>query len=102
VAARISLGSVSVGIVIGLSFDSFLGAVLAHWMQNAFAASSLFASAALLAVSVLVACLLPARHAIALPPARRRSSPLRIKRVSRDHFPTLEIRLKKSLRPKAL
>jgi predicted permease len=69
VAARIALVSAAAGIVIGLAFDSFLGAVLAHWMQSAFAARSLFAAAALLALSALLACLLPARHAIALPPA---------------------------------
>jgi predicted permease len=69
VAARISVVSAAVGIFIGLAFDSFLGAVLAHWMQNAFAAGSLFAAAALLALSALLACLLPARHAIAVPPA---------------------------------
>jgi hypothetical protein len=60
--ARIDLG-------FGLAFDSFLGAVLAHWMQSAFAAGSLFAAAALLALTALLACLLPARHAIAVPPA---------------------------------
>ena len=69
IAARITLVSAAAGIVIGLAFDSFLGAVLAHWMQNAFAAGSLFAAAALLALSALLACLLPARHAIAVPPA---------------------------------
>jgi predicted permease len=69
VAARIALLSASAGIVIGLAFDSFLGAILAHWMQSAFAAGSLFAAAALLALSALLACLLPARHAIAVPPA---------------------------------
>jgi ABC-type antimicrobial peptide transport system permease subunit len=69
VAARIALVSVAAGIVIGLAFDSFLGAVLADWMQNAFAAGSLFAAAALLAVSALLACLLPARQATAVPPA---------------------------------
>jgi len=69
VAARIALVSAAAGIVIGLAVDSFLGAVLAHWMQNAFAAGSLFAAAALLALSALLACLLPARHAIAVPPA---------------------------------
>ncbi|MGA2740609.1 MAG: ADOP family duplicated permease [Bryobacteraceae bacterium] len=69
VAARIALVSAAAGIVIGLTLDSFLGAVLAHWMQNAFAAGSLFAAAALLALSALLACLLPARHAIAVPPA---------------------------------
>ena len=69
VAARIALVSSAAGILIGLAFDSFLGAVLAHWMQNAFAAGSVFAAAALLALSALLACLLPARHAIAVPPA---------------------------------
>jgi hypothetical protein len=38
-------------------------------MQNAFAAGSLFAAAALLALSALLACLLSARHAVAVPPA---------------------------------
>ncbi|MGA3211052.1 MAG: ABC transporter permease [Terriglobales bacterium] len=69
VAARIALVSVSAGIVIGLSFDSFLGAVLARWMQCAFAAGSLFAAAALLALSAFLACLLPARRAITAPPS---------------------------------
>jgi len=69
VAARTALVSAAVGIVIGLAFDSFLGAVLAHWMQSGFAARSLFAAAALLALSALLACLLPARHAVAVPPA---------------------------------
>jgi hypothetical protein len=69
VAARIALVSVAAGIGLGLALDSFLGAVLAHWMQSAFAAGSLFAAAALLAVSALLACLLPARHAITVPPA---------------------------------
>jgi predicted permease len=69
VAARIALVSAAVGIVIGLAFDSFLGAVVAHWMQSAFAAGSLFAAAALLALSALLACLLPAHHAITVPPA---------------------------------
>jgi predicted permease len=68
-AARIALVSAAGGIVIGLAFDSFLGAVLAHWMPNAYAVGSLFAAAALLALSALLACLLPARHAIAVPPA---------------------------------
>ncbi len=69
VAARIALVSAAAGIVIGLAVDSFLGAVLAHWMQNDFAAASLFAAAALLALSAFLACLLPARHAIAVPPS---------------------------------
>jgi ABC-type lipoprotein release transport system permease subunit len=37
-------------------------------MQNTFAAGGLFAAAALLALSALLACLLPARHAIAVSP----------------------------------
>lgn len=69
VAARIALVSAVLGIVIGLAFDSFLGAVLAHWMQSTFAAGSLFVAAALLALSALLACLIPARHAIGVPPA---------------------------------
>jgi ABC-type antimicrobial peptide transport system permease subunit len=69
VAARLALVSAAAGMVLGLAVDSFLGAVLAHWMQNAFAAGSLFAAAALLALGALLACLLPARHAIAVPPA---------------------------------
>ena len=69
IATRIALVSAAAGIVIGLAFDSVLGAVLAHWMQNAFAAGSVFAAAALLAVSAILACLLPARHAIAVAPA---------------------------------
>ena len=69
VAARIALVSAAAGIVIGLACDSFLGRVLAHWMEPNFDAGSLFAAAALLALSALLACLLPARHAIAVPPA---------------------------------
>jgi hypothetical protein len=68
VAARIALVSAAAGMVMGLAVDSFLGAVLAHWMQNAFTAGSLFAAAALLALCALLACLLPARHAIAVAP----------------------------------
>jgi ABC-type antimicrobial peptide transport system permease subunit len=69
VAARVALVSVGAGMVMGLALDSFLGALLAHWMQNVFAAGSLVAAALLLALSALFACLLPARHAIAVPPA---------------------------------
>jgi predicted permease len=68
VAARIAFVSTAAGIVIGLALDSFLGAVLAHWMQNTFAAASLIAAAALFALCALLACLLPARHAIAVSP----------------------------------
>jgi predicted permease len=69
IAARIAIVSAAAGIVLGLAVDSFLGAVLAHWMQNAFAVGSLFAAVALLALGALLACLLPTRHAIAVPPA---------------------------------
>ncbi len=69
VAARIALVSAAAGILIGVGFDSFLGVILARWMQSAFAAASLLAAAALLALSALLACLLPARHAVAVPPA---------------------------------
>jgi predicted permease len=69
VAARIALVSAAAGMVIGLAVDSFLGAVLAHWMQSSFAIDSLFAAAALLGFSALLACLLPARHAISVSPA---------------------------------
>ena len=69
VAARIALVSAAAGIVLGLGMDGLLGALLAHWMQNAFAVSSLFAAAALLALGALLACLLPARRAIAVSPA---------------------------------
>jgi predicted permease len=69
VAARIALVSAAAGMIIGLAVDTFLGAVLAHWMQNTFAATSLIAAAALLALSALLACLLPARHAVAVAPA---------------------------------
>jgi predicted permease len=68
VAARIALVSTAAGIVVGLAGESFLGAILARWMQNTFAAASLIAAAALLALSALLACLLPARHAIAVSP----------------------------------
>jgi ABC-type lipoprotein release transport system permease subunit len=69
VAARIALVSAAAGIVTSLALDSFLGAVLAHWMQTVFATGSLFAAAALLALSALLACVLPARRAIVIPPA---------------------------------
>jgi len=69
VATRIALVSAGAGIVMGLAMDSFFGAILAHWMQSAFAARSLFAAAVLLALSALLSCLLPARHAITVSPA---------------------------------
>jgi ABC-type lipoprotein release transport system permease subunit len=37
-------------------------------MQNTFAAGGLLAAAVLLALSALLACLMPARHAIAVSP----------------------------------
>jgi predicted permease len=69
VAARIALVSTAAGIAIGLALDSFLGAILAHWMHSAFAAWSLLLPAALLALSALLACALPARRATNVPPA---------------------------------
>jgi predicted permease len=69
IAARIALVSSAAGIVIGLAFDSFLGTVLAHWMESGFGVGSLLAAAALIALSALLACLWPARHAVAVPPA---------------------------------
>jgi predicted permease len=69
IAARIAFVSSAAGIVIGLTLDSFLGAILAHWMQNAFGPGSLFAAAAVLGLGALSACLLPAYRAIAFPPA---------------------------------
>jgi predicted permease len=68
VAARIAIVSAAAGIVMGLVVDSFLGAILAHWMENTFAAAGLISAAALLALSALLACLLPARHAITVSP----------------------------------
>jgi ABC-type antimicrobial peptide transport system permease subunit len=70
IAAHIALVSAVAGIAIGLAFDSFLGDVLAHWMQSTFAAGSLLSAAALLAVSTLLACLFPGRRAVAVPPAK--------------------------------
>jgi len=67
-ATRIALVSAAAGIVIGLAFDSFLGAVLAHWMQNTVAVGSLFAAAALLALSAFLACLLSALRAMRVDP----------------------------------
>jgi predicted permease len=69
VAARIALISTAMGVALGLALDSFLGAILAHWMQSVFAAGSLLSAAALLALSALLACVLPARRATAVPPA---------------------------------
>ena len=69
VAARTALVSAATGIIVALALDSLLGAILAHWMQNVFAVGSLFLAAGLLTLSALVACLWPARHAVAVPPA---------------------------------
>ncbi len=69
IAARIALLSTAVGIVAGLALDAFLGSLLAHWMQNAFTAQSVLSAAALLALSAGLACLVPARRAVYVPPA---------------------------------
>jgi predicted permease len=69
VAVRIALVSTAIGVAIGLSLDAFLGKLLADWMHSAFAATELLSAAALLSLSALLAFLLPARHAIAAPPA---------------------------------
>jgi predicted permease len=69
VAARIALVSTAIGVTLGLALDAFLGKLLARWMHSAFAADSLLSAAALLALSALLACMLPARRATAVPPA---------------------------------
>jgi ABC-type antimicrobial peptide transport system permease subunit len=70
VAGRIALISTAIGVAVGLLLDSFLGALLAAWMHNAFAATGLVSAAALLILSAIVACLLPATRATAVPPAQ--------------------------------
>jgi predicted permease len=69
VAARVALVSTVIGVAVGLALDSFLGAALAQWMHSVFAATGLLSAAALLIVSALSACFLPARRATAVPPA---------------------------------
>ncbi|HEX3912350.1 MAG TPA: FtsX-like permease family protein, partial [Steroidobacteraceae bacterium] len=69
VAGRIALVSTAIGVAVGLASDAFLGKLLADWMHSAFAADSLLSAAALLALSALLACALPARRATAVPPA---------------------------------
>ncbi len=69
VAARIALVSTAIGVATGLALDAFLGKLLAAWMHNAFAATGLLSAAALLILSALVACFLPARRATTVPPA---------------------------------
>jgi predicted permease len=69
VAGRIALISTAIGVALGLTLDAFLGKLLAHWMHSAFAADSLLSAAALLALSAILACILPARRATAVPPA---------------------------------
>jgi putative ABC transport system permease protein len=69
VAARVALISTAIGVAAGLAVDSFVGVILARWMQSFFAAWSLLLPAALLAVSALLACFLPARRATTVPPA---------------------------------
>ncbi len=69
VATRVALVSAAAGIVMGIGFDSFLGTVVAHWMRSAFSAGTLFAAAAPLAVTALLACLISARRAVTIPPS---------------------------------
>jgi predicted permease len=69
VAGRIALVSTSIGVALGLALDVFVGKLLADWMHSAFAAWSLLVPAALLVLSALLACALPARRATAVPPA---------------------------------
>ena len=69
VAGRIALVSTAIGVAVGLASDAFLGKLLADWMHSAFAAGSLLSAAALLALSALLACFLPARRATTVPPA---------------------------------
>jgi predicted permease len=69
VAGRIALVSTAIGVVLGLAIDAFLGKLLADWMHSPFAAGSLLSAAALLALSALLACALPARRATTIPPA---------------------------------
>jgi predicted permease len=69
VAARVALISTAIGVALGLALDAFLGKLLAHWMHSVLAAGSLFSAAALLALSALLACMLPARRATSVPPA---------------------------------
>jgi predicted permease len=70
VAGRIALVSTAIGVVLGLAIDAFLGKLLADWMHSPFAAGSLLSAAALLALSALLACALPARRATTIPPAQ--------------------------------
>ncbi|MGB9415477.1 MAG: FtsX-like permease family protein, partial [Acidobacteriaceae bacterium] len=69
VAGRIALISTAIGVTVGLASDAFLGKLLADWMHSTFAADSLLSAAALLALSALLACFLPARRATTVPPA---------------------------------
>jgi ABC-type antimicrobial peptide transport system permease subunit len=69
VAGHIALISTAIGVALGLALDAFLGKLLAHWMHSAFAADSLLAAAALLTLSALLACALPATRATTVPPA---------------------------------
>jgi predicted permease len=69
VAARIALISTAIGVALGLALDSFLGVILARWMQSVFAATGLLSAAALLILSALAACFLPASRAASVPPA---------------------------------
>jgi hypothetical protein len=63
VAALVALISTDIGVALGLALDSFLGVILARWMQSTFAATGLLSAAALLILSALAACSLPASRA---------------------------------------
>jgi ABC-type antimicrobial peptide transport system permease subunit len=69
VATRVALISTAIGVALVLALDSFLGVILARWMQSVFAATGLLAAAALLILSALAACSLPASRAASVPPA---------------------------------
>jgi predicted permease len=69
VAARVALISTAIGVAVGVALDSFLGVILARWMQSVFAATGLLSAAALLILSALAACFLPASRAASVPPA---------------------------------
>jgi predicted permease len=69
VAARIALISAAIGVAVGLALDSFLGVIVARRMHSVFAATGLLSAAALLILSALAACFLPASRAASVPPA---------------------------------
>jgi hypothetical protein len=71
VAALVALISTDIGVALGLALDSFLGVILARWMQSTFAATGLLSAAALLILSALAACSLPASRAASVHPRKR-------------------------------